>query len=78
VRIALCGVGATPVRAPGAEAALGGQRPEGRALDEAAQRAAATTTPPSDIHASAGFRRKLAAHFTREAIALAARRAGGA
>ena len=39
---------------------------------------AEATDPPSDIHASAGFRRKLANHFTREAIALAARRAGGA
>jgi CO/xanthine dehydrogenase FAD-binding subunit len=57
---------------------LTGERPEGPALDEAARRAAGATSPPSDIHASAGFRRTLAAHFTREAIALAARRAGGA
>jgi carbon-monoxide dehydrogenase medium subunit len=77
-RLALCGAGPIPVRALDAEAALQGERPEGRALDEAAQRAAASTSPPSDIHASAGFRRKLAAHFTREAIALAARRAGDA
>ena len=77
-RLALCGVGPTPVRALAAEQALAGERPEGRALDEAARRAAEATNPPSDIHASAGFRRKLASHFTREAIALAAGRAGGA
>jgi CO/xanthine dehydrogenase FAD-binding subunit len=77
-RLALCGVGPTPVRALAAEQALTGERPEGPALDEAARRAAGATSPPSDIHASAGFRRTLAAHFTREAIALAARRAGGA
>ena len=78
VRLALCGVGPTPVRAAAAEQALVGERPEGRALDDAAQRAAAATAPPTDIHASASFRRKLAPHFTREAIAVAARRAGGA
>lgn len=78
VRLALCGVGPTPVRALDAERALSGERPEGRALDEAARRAGDATNPPSDIHASAAFRRKLAGHFTREAIALAARRAGGA
>jgi carbon-monoxide dehydrogenase medium subunit len=66
------------VRALAAEQALTGERPEGPALDEAARRAAGATSPPSDIHASAGFRRTLAAHFTREAIALAARRAGAA
>lgn len=78
VRLTLCGVGHAPVRATGAEQALTGQRPEGRALDEAAQRAADATNPPSDIHASSAFRKRLAGHFTREAILLAARRAGGA
>jgi CO/xanthine dehydrogenase FAD-binding subunit len=78
VRLALCGVGPTPVRATAAEQALTGERPEGAALDEAARRAAEATDPPSDIHASTAFRRKLAGHFAREAIALAARRAGGA
>ena len=76
-RIALGGVGPTPIRAVAAEEALIGQAPGGAALDEAAARAADATNPPSDLHASAAFRRKLARHFTREAIALAARRAGG-
>jgi CO/xanthine dehydrogenase FAD-binding subunit len=77
-RLVLCGAGATPVRAHEAERALSGDRPEGRALDEAVEEAAASTDPPSDIHASSAFRKKLARHVARQAIALAAQRAGGA
>jgi CO/xanthine dehydrogenase FAD-binding subunit len=77
VRIALCGVGPTPIRAAAAERALVGQAPAGAALDEAATQAAAATNPPSDIHGSSEFRRKLARHFARQAIAVAAERAGG-
>jgi CO/xanthine dehydrogenase FAD-binding subunit len=77
-RLALCGVGSIPLRARDAEQALTGERPEGAALDGAADRAAAATDPPGDIHASAAFRRKLARHVLREAVVAAARRAGGA
>jgi aerobic carbon-monoxide dehydrogenase medium subunit len=77
-RLALCGAGPTPVRAREAERVLVGERPEGRALDEAAEKIAAATDPPSDIHASAAFRKKLARHVGRQAIELAVRRAGGA
>ena len=76
-RVALCGVGPTPIRAGAAEDALVGQAPAGAALDEAAARAAAATSPPSDLHGSADFRRKLARHFARLAIATATERAGG-
>ena len=76
-RVALCGVGPTPVRATAAESALVGQAPAGPALDDASARAAAATSPPSDVHGSAEFRRKLARHFARQAIATAAERAGG-
>lgn len=77
-RIALCGAGPTPIRAAAAEQVLGGERVTGTALEEAAGRAAAATDPPSDVHASSAFRRKLARHVTREALETAARRAGGA
>jgi carbon-monoxide dehydrogenase medium subunit len=77
-RVALCGAAPTPVRAAEAERVLVGQRPEGPVLEEAARLAGEATDPPSDIHASGAFRRKLARHFTGEAIALASRRAGGA
>jgi aerobic carbon-monoxide dehydrogenase medium subunit len=76
-RVALCGVGPTPIRARDAEEALVGQAPTGPPLDGAADRAAASTRPASDLHGSAEFRRKLARYFTRQAIALAAQRAGG-
>jgi CO/xanthine dehydrogenase FAD-binding subunit len=47
-------------------------------LDDAVERMAAATDPPSDIHASEAFRKKLARHVGRQAIELAVRRAGGA
>src|ERR687891_492570 len=73
-RLGLCGAGPRPRRAREAEGVLIGQRPEGRVLDDAADRAAAATDPPDDIHASAAFRRKLARHVARQAIELAAQR----
>jgi len=76
-RVVLCGVGPTPIRARAAEEALVGAAPAGALLDEAATRAAAATSPPSDLHGSAAFRMKLARHFTRQAIATAAARTGG-
>jgi len=76
-RIALCGVGPTPVRARAAEDALTGQAPTATVLDEAADRAAAATSPPSDVHGSAEFRKKLARHFARQALAAAVERSGG-
>jgi CO/xanthine dehydrogenase FAD-binding subunit len=77
-RLALCGAGPTPIRAREAERVLAGERPDARTLDEAAEQIAAATDPPSDIHASAAFRKKLARHVGRQAIELAVRRAGGA
>src|SRR5439155_12510799 len=44
-RLALCGAGATPVRAHEAERALSGDRPEGRGVAEAVEDAAAATDP---------------------------------
>jgi CO/xanthine dehydrogenase FAD-binding subunit len=77
-RVALCGVAPTPIRAHAAERVLVGQAPKGAVLEEAATQAAAATHPSADLHGSAEFRRKLARHFTRQALELAARRAGGA
>ena len=77
-RLALCGAGPTPIRAREAERVLVGERPEARTLEEAAEKIAAASDPPSDIHASAAFRKKLARHVGRQAIELAVRRAGGA
>ena len=76
-RLALCGAGPTPIRAREAESLLTGERPEGRVLDDAAEKMAAASDPPSDIHASAAFRKKLVRYVGRQAIELAVRRAGG-
>ena len=77
-RLALCGAGPTPIRAREAERVMNGEWPEGRVLDDAVEKLAAETDPPSDIHASSAFRKKLARHVGRQAIELAVQRAGGA
>jgi carbon-monoxide dehydrogenase medium subunit len=67
-RIALSGMGPTPVRASKAEAALAGQQPSDEAWDAAAQDAVAGLDPPSDVHGTAAYRRHLAAVLTRRAL----------
>lgn len=76
-RIVLFGVGATPVRARTAEAALLGQKPSAR-LFEAVGKAALDDIedPQSDVHASGEQRRALAGVLTGRGLAEAARRAG--
>ncbi len=78
VRVALCGVGAGPIRATGVEDALQGESPRGDTLASAAQRVVEAIDPPSDIHGSAAYRRKMAVVMTRRALALAVERAGAA
>jgi len=75
-RIALGCVGAVPVRASAVESALS----EG--VDEASARAAVegvgeTLDPPSDVHASAEYRRSLAETSIVRAVLQAHERAGG-
>lgn len=75
-RLGLCSVGPAPVRAHAAEALLKGQR-LGAELWTAAANAvvAALSDPPSDIQASADYRRHLARVLTEQALATAAGRA---
>jgi aerobic carbon-monoxide dehydrogenase medium subunit len=78
-RLAMCGVGPTPIRASGVEQALVGRRPDAATLREASALASeAASDPPSDIHGSAAYRRKMAAVFARRSLKLAAQRAGAA
>jgi carbon-monoxide dehydrogenase medium subunit len=75
-RIALGCVGAVPVRASAVESALAAD------VDEASVRAAveglgATLDPPSDVHASADYRRSLAETSTVRAVLQANERARG-
>jgi len=75
VRIALSGMGPTPVRASSAEAALVGQPPSEAAWNAASQEAVAGLDPPSDVHGSAAYRRHLAGVMTRRALREAHERA---
>jgi len=74
-RVALCGVGATPVRATAVEEALAGVDPTEDAIARAADHAARDLDPPSDPHGSADFRRHLAVVMTRRSVQRAAERA---
>jgi carbon-monoxide dehydrogenase medium subunit len=73
--LALCNAGATPVRAVKAGAALVGRLVGGREIGDAAAAVAGEIDPPANVHASAAFRRHLAAVLTRRALAAAAERA---
>jgi CO/xanthine dehydrogenase FAD-binding subunit len=67
-RIALLSVGDRPVLADQARTVLLGQMPTDAALRAAAAAAAADIDPPSDIHASAKYRRQLVNVLTRRAL----------
>jgi CO/xanthine dehydrogenase FAD-binding subunit len=58
-RLALGGVGPTPWRAREAEALLHGRPLDEDSISAAAELAAETVSPPSDMHGSADFRRHL-------------------
>jgi aerobic carbon-monoxide dehydrogenase medium subunit len=64
VRVALINMGATPLRAHQVEAALAAGQPAA----QAAQHAAAETTPLSDLNAGADFRRHLARVLVGQAL----------
>jgi len=60
-RLALFGVGPTPVRGADAEAILAGHEPTPARLREAARAATARLVPDADLHATAEYRREAAA-----------------
>lgn len=80
VRIVFIGCGPVPVRAYEVERALVGSAASETLWQEAGQRAAELLDPPSDIHASGGYRRRVAAVLAARALRAAAERAyvGGA
>jgi carbon-monoxide dehydrogenase medium subunit len=69
-RIGLTNMGATPIRAGAAEAALAGASLDGVAA--AAEHAAEGTSPPSDLNGQADYREHLARVLTRRAVTAAA------
>jgi aerobic carbon-monoxide dehydrogenase medium subunit len=70
-RLVFMGVGGAPVRAAEAESMLRGARPEESVFAEAAELGAAGLDPPGDIHASAGYRRRVAGVVARRALVAA-------
>ena len=76
VRIALTGVGPTPVRASGAESLLVGRKPEAKLMARTTEAVRAAIEPETDLHASSDYRRQLAGALTGRALAAALQRAG--
>lgn len=75
-RIALIGVAPTAVRATPAERALVGQRPSEDLWAAAADAAIAGIEPPSDLHGSSAYRKKLTSTLVRRSLVEAASRIG--
>ena len=71
-RIALGGVGSRPVRVAEAEALLTGERPAAELWRAAGAEAARGIEPSSDIHATADYRRDVAAVLVQRALVNAA------
>ena len=74
-RIALTGVGPTPLRAADAETLLTGHALEDGLINRAIEAVRAVLAPATDLHASSDYRRHLAGILTGRALAAAWRRA---
>jgi carbon-monoxide dehydrogenase medium subunit len=77
-RLALTGVGPTPVRARATEERLKGERPGPALFAEAGRLVAREVEPDSDIHATAEYRRHVAGILTLRALQRAAEQLTGA
>jgi carbon-monoxide dehydrogenase medium subunit len=75
-RLALGAVADRAVRCPGAEAALVGQQGGGAVFEAVAALASEPLDPPSDVHASSGYRRHLAKVLAERALTQAWQRLG--
>lgn len=75
VRVSVAGAGPTPIRLRAVEAKLTGAKPSADVIRAAADTASETLDPPSDIHASADYRREMVRVLTRRSLARAVERA---
>lgn len=75
-RLALGSVGPAPIRADAAENLLRDQKPDEKLIAEAARVSTEGLEPIGDIHASAEYRKAMAAVMTRRALQDACARAG--
>ena len=73
-RVALIGVGGTPVRARQTEALLYGERVDEKLFDAAAEKVSTEIEPEGDLHASATFRSHLATVLVQRGLRRAAQR----
>jgi carbon-monoxide dehydrogenase medium subunit len=76
-RLAFFGAGGTPMRGVAAELILEGHAPTPGRLGEAARAAAAALSPDDDIHATAAYRRRVAATLAERTLTAALARCGG-
>jgi len=76
-RVAVGGVGPSPLRMTAAEQALVGERPGAELFRGAGDAAAQAVNPPADIHASSSYRRHLTGVLVRRALATAESRIKG-
>jgi carbon-monoxide dehydrogenase medium subunit len=67
-RIVHFGVGPTPTRATDAERMLLGAPPGDNAFGAAGDASTRSVDPPSDVHATAAYRRSVAGALTRRAL----------
>jgi CO/xanthine dehydrogenase FAD-binding subunit len=74
VRVALCGVGETPVDASAAASSLIGQQCTEAAIEAVAADVQGAIDPPGSVHASADYQRHIAGVLTRRALATAHQR----
>jgi carbon-monoxide dehydrogenase medium subunit len=77
VGIGLTNVGLTPIKATQAEAALKGKKPDGAAIKQAAELAAAAAQPSDDLRGSAEYKKDLVRVLTARALRRAVERAEG-
>jgi CO/xanthine dehydrogenase FAD-binding subunit len=75
VRLALCGVGETPVDASDVAVSLLGQRCTDTAIETVAAETQEAIDPPGNVHASADYQRHIAGVLTRRALTTAHERA---
>ena len=78
VRLALCGVGDTPVDASCTAASLVGQRLTDEAIDAAAAEVQEMIAPPGNVHASPDYQRHIACVLVGRALRAAQQRIGHA
>jgi len=77
LRLCLGGMDSTPIRLTAVEQSAKGMTPDDGWIKDVASEAALAGTPESDMHASAEYRREIAAHLTTEALIEAVNRCKG-